>query len=415
MKRFFRDQWERSWTKRKFKDQSGIALMLAIFCLSLLLYLSMEVQYETQVEYVVNSQSVNRLKAYYAARSGVELSLLRIKVFQQMKNTLGKTLGPQASILNLIWNFPFAWPPIVPEGMDAVDKDLVDKTVKESKMDGGYMTSISDEGTKIDINDLDSPSKALRTSTRKLLLQIFENEVQNETAWGKENRDFRAEDLVDQITDWIDADTVKQKGGNEGDDYGDYDEKPMPPNRQFRTVDELRMVPGMTDEIFELLKPRVTVYGAKAINPNTASADVLQSIDPSITNEVVTEVLKRRQDLMNGGGFTDANDFWQFIASKGARVSQEVQDNTPIVTDAAFNFRIRSVGSFANSTREIEAIVYDIPSSARSVANFVKKEAAQQPGAINPGGTLATPTPTPAQSDQTTTNGPPRIVYWSEK
>src|SRR5690606_34841569 len=129
--------------------------------------------YETQVEYVVNGQAVNRLKAYYAARSGVELSLLRIKIYQQLKSTVGKQLGPNANLLNLIWSFPFAWPPILPGEVNDVDQGLIDQAINESFMDGSYMTTITDEGTKIDINDLDSSSKVLRESTRKLLFQIF--------------------------------------------------------------------------------------------------------------------------------------------------------------------------------------------------------------------------------------------------
>ncbi|PWU17231.1 MAG: general secretion pathway protein GspK [Bdellovibrio sp.] len=411
---------EEFWTTRRAKDQKGIALLLAIFSLSLLLYLAMEVQYDTQVEYSINSQSVNRLKAYYAARSGVELSLLRIKIFQQMKGQLGQQLGNNAAILNLIWNFPFAWPPVLPPGVDTTNKDLIDTAIKAAKMDASYQTTITDEGTKIDINDLDSPSKALRTSTKKLIMQIFENEVQNNTDFNKKHRDFKAEDLVDQITDWIDANKESQKGGSESQFYGDYvnpggDALNYPPNRQFRTVEELRLIPAMNDEIFRLLEPRITVYGAKAINPNTASADVIQSIDVSITNEIVTEVLKRRQDIVNGGSFHDAGEFWSFINGKGARITPEVQQDTPIVTDAALNFRIQSIGSYGTAVREIDVIVYDLQKSAQVVAGLVKKEATTTGGtqAVTSTGTAGTSTP--AQSAQSATKGPPRIVYWVEK
>lgn len=408
LRRFLSDQWQRSWTRKKMKNQSGVAIMLAIFTLSLVLYLAMDVQYETQVEYVVNGQAVNRLKAYYAARSGVELSLLRIKIYQQLKSTVGKQLGPNANLLNLIWSFPFAWPPILPGEVNDVDQGLIDQAISESFMDGSYMTTITDEGTKIDINDLDSSSKVLRESTRKLLFQIFQNELEGDTAFARRHRDFRADELIEQITDWIDSDTSSQRGGDESQYYQDTDDERMPPNRQFRTIDELRLIPMMTDEIFDLLAPRITVYGAKAINPNTASADVLKSIDSSITDEIATAVLTRRQDLMNGGPFPSPGDFWDFIMSKGARITPEVRQSTPIVTDSALNFRIRSIGTYGNSTREIEVVVYDIPQTASVVAGFLKKE-------VTPtGGTTAT-APTTGQSNQTATKGPPRIVYWFEK
>ena len=59
-------------------NNRGVALLIAIFSLALMILVAMEVSYETNVEYVVASQKVNRLKAYYAAKAGVELSLLRV-------------------------------------------------------------------------------------------------------------------------------------------------------------------------------------------------------------------------------------------------------------------------------------------------------------------------------------------------
>lgn len=399
------------------KNQKGIALLLATFSLTLMLYLAMEVQYETQVEYIVNNQAVNQLKAYYAAKSGVELSLLRIKIYQNAKAQVaaaGQAAAGFSPLLNLIWSFPFAWPPILPGEMDAVEKGQIEEAVKGATLDGGYFTTISDEGTKIDLNDLDSPSKALRESTRKLLLQIFENEIKNETEWGKENRDFQPEELVGNIVDWVDSDQQSQKGGNESALYEANDTGvTYPPNRQFRSVEELRMVAQMTDDLYAMLEKRVTVYGAKSINPNTATAEVLQSIHASITGEVVSAVIARRQDMQGGGPFRSPEDFWQFIASKGARVEPEIQQNTPILVDSTFNFRIKSVGSYGNSAKEIEAVVFDIPNSSRAIAELVKKEATPTPGVtptVSP-----TASPTSVQGAQSPTKGPPRIVYWYER
>lgn len=397
------------------RNQKGVALLLATFSLTLMLYLAMETQYDTQVEYTVNNAAVNQLKAYYAAKSGVELSLLRIKIYQQAKAQVanaGQAAAGIAPMLNLIWSFPFKWPPILPDDMNAVNKDEINASVKAATLDGGYFTTISDEGTKIDINDLASPSKALRDSTRKLLLQIFENEIQNETEWGKKNRDYRAEELIDDITDWVDSDRQMVKGGDESSRYESNDaEVRYPPNRQFRTIEELRLVHGMTDEIFELLEKRVTVYGAKSINPNTASSEVLQSIHPTITSEIAGAVIARRQDSSTGGPFRSPDDFWSFIGSRGARIEPEVVANTPILVDSTFNFRIKSVGDYGNSAKEIEAIVFDIPNSAKAIAELVKKEATPTPG-VSP---TPTPTQTTGQQTQSATKGPPRIVYWFER
>lgn len=398
-------------------SQTGAALLLATFALSMILFIAMEVQYETQVEFSVNKSNVAKLKAYYAARSGVELSLLRIKLFQKMKAQMGAQSGVPPAMLDLIWSFPFSWPPMLPPDMNAVDQGAIDAIVKEAKLDGSFQTIISDEGTKIDINDLASSSKTIREATKKLILQMFENEVVNNTDWAKANDRFIAEDVVNNIIDWIDGDRNSQKSGDERSLYAELGAESLPPNRQFRTIEELRMVSGVTEEVFKLLAPRITVYGAKAINPNTAPPEVIQGLHSSITNEVLSEVLKRRADIMGAGQFRDAADFWSFLDSKGGRVPKEIQEGTPISTESAMNFRIKSVGSYGNSVAEIEAVTFDIPKAAAAVATELKKEKEAEAGGPTP-----TPTPTggpgrpaPAAAKPEIPKGPPRLVFWTER
>lgn len=399
--------------------EKGVALLLATFALSMILYIAMEVQYETQIEYVVNNAGVARLKAYYAARSGVEISLLRIKLYQKVKSQLGSQSGVPPAMLDLIWSFPLSWPPILPQETNAVDKSQIDSLVKEAKMDASYQTIISDEGTKIDINDLNSTSKSIREATKKMILQLFENEVINKTPWALRHPSFIAEDLVNNIIDWMDADTDMQKGGAERSLYVNVKSEIMPPNRQFRSLEELRMVAGMTDDIFALISPRLTVYGAKAINPNTAPGEVIQGIHASISNEVLAEVLKRRQDIMGAGQFKDAADFWGFLDQKGARVPREVQEATPISTEGATNFRIKSVGSYNDAISEIEVVTYDLPGTAATVTKAMTKDKADQGGAPA-SGPAPTPTPTSRAGQAATKKaelpkGPPRIVLWRER
>lgn len=413
------------------QNQKGIAVLLAVFCVVLITYLVTEVTYDTTVEYSIHAGAINRLKAYYAARSGLELSLLRIKIYRKVQKQFGKQLGPQSRMLNLVWSFPLSWPPIMPESTTEVNKDSVKDAVKESKMDATYNATIFDEGSKIDLNDLMSPSKTIRDITKKQLLKIFEAKRINDPDWLKAHSNFRAEELVNNIIDWEDPDKQALNGGDERALYknlpADLNVEFYPPNRAFRTLDELRLVAGMTDELFDLLAPLVTIYGAKALNPNTASSDVIKYLDPSITDEVVKAVVERRDDPNQGGPFTSAQEFWNFINSKGGRVDNDVMQDTPLIFDAVTNFRIRSIGEYHGAIREIDAIVFDLPTAATVVADKVKKET--NSGGANPNpnpnsntnpnpnpGAASSGTATPAaNNNQTASKGPPRIVYWSEK
>lgn len=404
------------------KNQKGIALMLAIFTVVLITYLVVEVSYDSNVEYLVNANAVHRLKAYYAARSGLELSLLRIKIYTKVQKQFGKQLGPQAKLLDMVWNFPFAWPLVLPDGANMADKEMLNETLKASKMEASYFTSITDEGSKIDLNDLASESKKIAEITKKNLMNIFESKLRDEV-FMRSHPNFRPEEIVENIVDWVDQDTQSKIRGNETDFYTKYNtgEMQWPPNRAFRSLEELHFVAGVDEDIFNLLKDRVTVFGMRAINPNHAPAEVIMSLDPSITKEIADQVLKRRDNEQLGGPFKDASDhckgdFWGFINSKGGRVSNETQNDVPLACSKVANFKIKSVGEYNGVNREITAIVYDLKLSAQVVADALKKEQQDQ----NPSAPTPTPAPgAPANPASSPTEplpkGPPRIVHYNER
>lgn len=402
------------WTRKTLgqENQKGMAIMIAVFTVVIIMYLVTEITYDSNVEYVVNANSVSRLKAFYAAKSGMDISLLRIKIFTKIQKQFGQSASPsQKKLLDMIWNFPFTWPPMVPPEASGVDKDMIKDKVKESKMDSTYYATIIDEGSKFDINDLASSSKGLRELSKKLLLQIFENRLRNDEDWAKKNRDLKYQEVINNIIDWEDDDQQAINGGDEKQAYADLQSEDLPPNRAFRTIEELRMVAGMTDEIYGMLRDRVTVYGMHAINPNYANAEVLKALDVSMTEAVVNKVVARRNDEKLGGPFKDDSDFWSFVNAEGGRVSEENQKSLVLSFSQVINFRIKSVGEFANVTREIEAVVFDFSSVAATLASQTLQDAAD---AKNTGGGPKAKENTNNSNDPLP-KGPPRIVYFIER
>ncbi|WP_413570222.1 general secretion pathway protein GspK [Bdellovibrio sp. HCB117] len=404
-------------------NQRGVAMMVAVACIMLIMYFAMEVSYDSNVEYLVNSQSLNRVKAYYAAKSGMQLSLLRIKIYQQAQSKFGAQLG-NSPMLDQIWKFPFAWPMPIPDELSAVDKDNFKKIFKESAMDSSYIVTIEDEGSKIDLNDLNSPSKTLQDMTKKQLLNIFEQKKQEDEEFAREYSNVRFEELINNIADWMSPKSQSLNGGDKRANYAELNQLSQtdyyPPNRAFRTIAELHMVPGMNDTFFDLLQPRITIYGMKGINPNLATKEVLKSLDPAMTDEVVAEIIKRRETEEEGGPFKcDQNggsqDFWSFVQQKGIRIMGNPED-IPMTCDTVMNFKIRSTGEFAGATREITAIVMDLNRAATKIKSFVDKEK-QDPNAP-PEDPNKPKTPTGGNNNANTNQvqkGPPRIVFWQER
>jgi general secretion pathway protein K len=174
----------------------------------------------------------------------------------------------------------------------------------------------------------------------------------------------------------------------------------------------MRLVPLMDDTLFEMLQPRVTVYGLKGVNPNTATIQALQSLDPGITKAIADKIVTQREK----DPFTDANSFYSYVTGEGARLTVRDAKDLPLVFDTITSFRINAQGQYGNVSRSITAIVVDLNSTAAKIKSYVDKEKSQNPDPNNPN---PNPTPTPTQQTkkpaQTLPKGAPRIVYWYEQ
>lgn len=396
---------------RILKNKSGIAIITAILALAFMTYLATEVTYDATVEYLVNSQELKRLKAYYAARAGVEISLLRIKAYQQVSQKLGKNASSYPMI-NMIWQFPLQFPLPISDNMGLMSKDEFKEANEASFFDANFDTQITDEGSKIDLNDLVSPSKVLRDSARKLLLNVFAQEMESNKRFESKYRNFRFEDLINQITDFMSDKRASLNGGDKGAVYKD-EYQGYPPNRAFRTVSELRIIPLMDEELFNFLQDKITVFGLKGINPNTATKEVLMSLDQGITAEIADKIIARRENENEGGQFKSPQEFWSAVNQFGARLNGDPKE-IPIVTDTLISFRIKSTGVYGNVRTRIEAVVSDIDRVASRVADYVKKEQPTPTSVpVLPNG-LPVSAPAPAAGPTQIPPGPPRILYWFE-
>lgn len=413
---------------RSVRNEKGLALLSALTAIMLLTFVAIEVSYDTNVEYLLAAQQVNRVKAYEAARAGLEISLLRIHIYKTAMASFGSQLGASAAMLDPIWQFPFSWPPVLPDNISTVDKSQLKKLVSESQLQSQYMVTIESEGSKIDINDLGSELEGLRLATRRQLEVLFQSQIQNNRDFSRRFSSFNFTELINNIQDWIDPDSESLNGGPESALYPGADSQFVPPNQPFKTLSELQMVAGMTDEFFNLLAPRITVYGVKGVNVNYSSREVLMSLDPTMTEEAVKNIMKRRDNLQEGGPFRDANDFFGFAQGFGVDVRRIQQNGVPLYFAPEMNFRIKATGQFANVTREIEVVTYDYQNLIpRYNQMFMEEWERQQSGQVNPQGQtpITNPTqPTQGQAGQgpgaaqgpqiSPPQGRPTIVYWKE-
>lgn len=341
--------------------------MLAIFTVTFVIFLATEISQQTIMEYLTSATEIKKVQAQYAAQACLRLNLLRIKGYQQATKALGDAV-PDMSMLDMIWQFPLSWPPTLPKEISNFDSSTINKTVGGSLLKHQFISAISAEGGKIDINDLGSPAESLRTKTKLQLLQRLQTRVLNgEDAFAERYANFNFEELINNISDWVDADQESLNGGAESSYYPDIRNEFIPPNRGFKTMQEMHMVAGMTDEIYDVLTPQITLYGVKGINVNQAERDVLLSLfssyDPQVADEIVTEILKRRNNPELGGPFRDEKEFVGFLGGFiDTNNFNDEENKVPLFFGAELNFRISCIGVSGKMTREIEAVVYDATS-----------------------------------------------------
>lgn len=401
--------------------------MMALFFTALISFLLFEISKETLYESISASQNIHELRAYYAAKAGEDISLLRIKAYQMIKSQIqsaGEMAKPFEAKANIIWEFPFMWPPILPDGAPLNAQNELKTTLSETFFKKvSYAPIIMDMGSLIDINNLDSPSKALADSTKELLLEMYRKEIQfNEDFSRKYNIDDITI-LLNNITDWMDEDQESLNGGAESSLYASRQLLNMPPNQHFKTLSELMLVEGMNEELFKVIEGSITTLGNPGININAAEKEVLMTLDPRMTDEIVDELIRRRQDLLDHGPFNESL-FRDLIQEKLGDYSNFNPSKIPILYTAVANFKIESVGFSGKISKTVISHVYDQTELLETMVTGLKKEYEDQNQGTNPQNETQNPDPnqdpnqnpnqggaTQNQPARVIPNGPPPVVY----
>lgn len=102
-----------------------------------------------------------------------------------------------------------------------------------------------------------------------------------------------ADQMAQSILDWRDADDQARPRGGERDLYLKEQRLALPANAQFREVEELLQVNGVTPAVYAKVSQYLTTHGNGAVNLNTAPAPVLRSL-PGMSDAALTRILAMR-------------------------------------------------------------------------------------------------------------------------
>jgi len=99
-----------------------------------------------------------------------------------------------------------------------------------------------------------------------------------------------ARDIAEAMIAWRELGQTQTTGFYSDEYYSNLLYSYETKNADFELIDELLLIRGMTQEIFDKIKPFVTVYGDGLINMNTAPYEVLLSLglDPYVVRKILS-------------------------------------------------------------------------------------------------------------------------------
>jgi general secretion pathway protein K len=163
----------------------------------------------------------------------------------------------------------------------------VDGTPQDFSFDGVRVhIAIQDELGRIDLNHAD----------RSLLAGLFQS-----AGLGIDG----AGGLADRILDWRGSGSGSRPSGAQEPDYHAAGLGHGPRNGPFQSVDELKLVMGVTPELYHRVEPTLTVYsGRRFLDPKFAPAEALAAL-PGQSREAAAAVIASRRSQGTRAGIID--------------------------------------------------------------------------------------------------------------
>lgn len=274
-------RWRQRW-----RDTRGVALIVVLAGITILAAFSSEFTYRSRVGIQAANNLEKQVQAYFHARSGIEIARL-IVTSQKMVDQAVAAFGGGRRVVEL-WQYAPKFAEIFArQTLNILGVDLID--LKEAEglgvAEGSFVLEVEPEDSRVSINTGSSPTERKNLFTR--LYPLLAGRVDPDSQATATGMDRKAAEVILNIMDWVDPDDersdidsngnfVAAGGAGENVDYSRYGYRAR--NAKMDSVDELRLVQGMTDELFCQLGEELTVYQTDKINVNEADVRILRAI-----------------------------------------------------------------------------------------------------------------------------------------
>ncbi len=312
------------------KSERGVALLAVLLGIALMTLVVVDFAMTSGLGFVSAANQANELRAYYFARSGINIGLALLAADERAKTNQTSTTSQPAETLGDAWAMPFPAMPL--EG-------------------GNVSLSIVDEARKLNINQM-----------------VDQNGVPNLAAIQRVERLFTFLNvdpaLIPGIVQWISPANASVSGGIGADYYLGLKPPYQPRGGPMPTIADLQMVRGFNEAIFNRVIPFLTVMPENQVNANTASPQVIASLEPELTEDqqLVEEIIMARQVRPFAAVTNVVNDI-PGVAAFGTRLTQTL-------TVRSAYFTISGMGTYAGARKSVTATFHRETTGVGTLGNW---------------------------------------------
>ncbi len=293
------------------RGERGIALLATLLAIALMTIIVMDFTTFSRLGYLSAANQANELRASYLARSAINVGVALLA-----RDSLIDAHSKQPfDSLDDVWATPF--PPL--------------------RVGGGTVTlSIVDAARKLDVNELvNQQNGRVNELMAQRIARLF-------------NIIGVSPKLLPAIIEWLEPERVDYQGGPGGAYYLGLIPPYEPRHGPMPTIGDLRMVRGVNEATFLTLQRYLTVLPDPLVNVNTASPEVLASLESGLEENpsVVKDIIAARKirpfatvlEVMNLPG----------VGTVGTKFPR-------VLTTRSVYFTITGMGEFAGARKIIRA------------------------------------------------------------
>lgn len=283
----------------KDKKQKGSILIAVLWSLFFLSALALAIHSYIGTQLDLASNLRDRVKMRYLAQSAVQRAILELRNDEVLEyDTLNELWSHNEKefkdiVVSLDGSFSLKYVRDMGEGVEETFYGMVD------------------EERKININQVSS----------QVLKQLFEVIAEVPSP--------EAGDIADAIIDWRDEDDELSEYGAENGYYQTLNPPYSCKNKNFEVLEELFLVKGMTQEIFDKVKSFITIFGDGGVNINTADTLVFQSLGLTLSLAEKIRRYRSGSDLMEGTeddqAFSSADNIAAVLESSEGLSAEETE------------------------------------------------------------------------------------------